>query len=295
VGLKRDGRLSLHQGAVDIGQGSNTIITQICADALGAPIARFDLISGDTDLTPDCGKTSASRQTFVTGRAAELAGRQLRGTILDRANACESARITFGEGCLTICDVDRICSVALHDLPLDEHGYVLTAEVTYDPPTSPLDPDGQGIPYAIYGFGANIVEIEVDTELGTVKALKITGAHDVGRAINPTLVEGQIVGGAAQGLGFALMEEFHPGRGENLHDYLIPSAGDMPPVESILIEDASAAGPYGAKGIGEHSMIPTAPAIFNAIHDATGVRIRRAPATPDRVRAAIVALEQSRG
>jgi CO/xanthine dehydrogenase Mo-binding subunit len=295
VGLKRDGRLSLHQGAVDIGQGSNTIITQICADALGAPIARLDLISGDTDLTPDCGKTSASRQTFVTGKAAELAGRQLRKAILEGANACDSARIAFEEGRVTVSDVDRMCSIALEDLPLDEHGYVLTSEVTYDPPTSPLNPDGQGIPYAVYGFGAHMVEIEVDSELGTVKALKITAAHDVGRAINPTLVEGQIEGGAAQGLGFALMEEFHPGRGENLHDYLIPSAGDMPPVESILIEDPSSAGPYGAKGIGEHSMIPTAPAIFNAIHDATGVRIRRAPATPDRLRAAIVALRKLQG
>jgi len=294
VGLKRDGRLSLHQGAVDIGQGSNTIITQICADALGAPIPRFDLISGDTGLTPDCGKTSASRQTFVSGKAAELAGRRLRKAILDWANAGENARIAFEEGRVTVSDVDRLCSIALDDLPLDEHGYVLTSEVTYDPPTTPLNPDGQGIPYAVYGFGAHMVEIEVDTELGTVKALKITAAHDVGRAINPTLVEGQIEGGAAQGLGFALMEEFHPGRGENLHDYLIPSAGDMPPVESILIEDASSAGPYGAKGIGEHSMVPTAPAIFNAIHDATGVRVRRAPATPDRVRAAIVALQRSR-
>src|ERR1700685_655510 len=91
----------------------------------------------------------------------------------------------------------------------------------------------------------------------------------------------------------ALMEEFHPGRGENLHDYLIPSAGDMPPVESILIEDPSSAGPYGAKGIGEHSMIPTAPAIFNAIYDATGVRVRRAPATPGRARAALIALQSS--
>jgi CO/xanthine dehydrogenase Mo-binding subunit/aerobic-type carbon monoxide dehydrogenase small subunit (CoxS/CutS family) len=291
VGLKRDSRLSLHQGAVDIGQGSNTIITQICADALGAPIARFDLISGDTDLTPDCGKTSASRQTFVTGKAAELAGRELRRAILNRFHAGESARISFSEGSLTISDFDGQRNIALDALPLDKHGYVLTGEVTYDPPTSPLNPDGQGVPYAVYGFGAHMVEIEVDTELGTVKALKITAAHDVGRAINPTLVEGQIVGGAAQGLGFALMEEFHPGRGENLHDYLIPSAGDMPPVESILIEDPSSAGPHGAKGIGEHSMIPTAPAIFNAIHDATGVRIRRAPATPDRVRAAIVALQ----
>ena len=121
------------------------------------------------------------------------------------------------------------------------------------------------------------------------RVLKITAAHDVGRAINPTLIEGQIEGGAAQGLGHALMEEFFPGKGENLHDYLIPSAGDMPPVESILIEDPSPIGPFGAKGIGEQAVIPTAPAILNAIHDAIGVRIHRIPATPDRIRAAILA------
>jgi CO/xanthine dehydrogenase Mo-binding subunit len=126
-------------------------------------------------------------------------------------------------------------------------------------------------------------------ELGTVKVLKITAAHDVGKAINPTLVEGQIEGGIAQGLGMALMEEFFPGRGENLHDYLIPSIGDVPPIETILIEDPSPLGPMGAKGIGEQALIPTAPAILNAIFDATGARIRRVPATPDRVRAAILA------
>ena len=120
-----------------------------------------------------------------------------------------------------------------------------------------------------------------------MRVLKITAAHDVGRAINPTLIEGQIEGGVAQGLGMALMEEFFPGKGENLHDYLIPSAGDIPPVESILIEDPSPIGPFGAKGIGEQAVIPTAPAILNAIHDAIGVRIHRIPATPDRVRAAI--------
>ena len=166
---------------------------------------------------------------------------------------------------------------------------MLTGEATFDPPTSPLDENGQGIPYAVFGFGAHLAEIEVDTELGTVRVLKITAAHDVGRAINPTLIEGQIEGGAAQGLGMALMEEFFPGKGENLHDYLIPSAGDMPPVESILIEDPSPIGPFGAKGIGEQAVIPTAPAILNAIHDAIGVRIRRLPATPDRIRAAILA------
>jgi CO/xanthine dehydrogenase Mo-binding subunit len=137
-----------------------------------------------------------------------------------------------------------------------------------------------------------MAEIEVDTQLGTVRVLKITAAHDVGRAINPTLIEGQIEGGVAQGLGMALMEEFFPGKGENLHDYLIPSAGDIPPVESILIEDPSPVGPFGAKGIGEQAVIPTAPAILNALHDAIGIRVRKVPATPDRIRAAILAAQK---
>jgi CO/xanthine dehydrogenase Mo-binding subunit len=140
-----------------------------------------------------------------------------------------------------------------------------------------------------------MAEIEVDTELGTVRVLRVTAAHDVGRAINPTLIEGQIEGGVAQGLGMALMEEFFPGKGENLHDYLIPSAGDIPPVESILIENPSPVGPFGAKGIGEQAVIPTAPAILNALHDAIGVRARKIPATPDRVRAAIVAAQSNKG
>jgi CO/xanthine dehydrogenase Mo-binding subunit len=134
-----------------------------------------------------------------------------------------------------------------------------------------------------------MAEIAIDVELGTVRVLKIVAAHDVGRAINPTLIEGQIEGGVAQGLGMALMEEFFPGKGENLHDYLIPTVGDVPPVESILIEDPSWIGPFGAKGIGEQAVIPTAPAILNAIHHATGVRMRRIPATPDRIREAILA------
>jgi aldehyde oxidoreductase len=141
----------------------------------------------------------------------------------------------------------------------------------------------------VYGFGAHMAEIDVDVELGTVRVLKVTAAHDVGRAINPTLIEGQIEGGVAQGLGMALMEEFFPGKGENLHDYLIPSAGDVPRVETILIEEPSSIGPFGAKGIGEQAIIPTAPAILNAIYDSIGVRIHKIPATPDRVRAAILA------
>ncbi|HTR22440.1 MAG TPA: molybdopterin cofactor-binding domain-containing protein [Terriglobales bacterium] len=294
VGLERDGRIALHQGAVDIGQGSNTIVTQICADALGAPVERFDLISGDTAITPDCGKTSASRQTFVTGKAAQMAGEQLRRAILRLANAPDTAQIQFEDAHLTICNEERKKSLPLNDLPLDRHGYVLTADATFDPPTSPLDENGQGTPYAIYGFGAHMAEVEADTDFGTIRVLKVTAAHDVGRAINPTLIEGQIEGGVAQGLGMALMEEFSPGKGENLHDYLIPSAGDIPPVESILIEDPSPVGPFGAKGIGEQAVIPTAPAILNALHDAVGIRLRKIPATPDRVRAAILA-KQSGG
>jgi len=288
VGLKPDGRIALHQGAVDIGQGSNTIVTQICADAMQVPIDRFDLVSGDTAITPDCGKTSASRQTFVTGKAAAMAGVKLRQEILKLARASEPAVFKLGKGNVTVQDLQREI-VPLNEFPLDQFGYVVTAEATFDPPTSPLDENGQGVPYAVFGFGAHMAELAVDMDLGTVQVLKITAAHDVGRAINPTLVEGQIEGGVAQGLGHALMEEFFPGKGENLHDYLIPSAGDIPPVESILIEDPSPIGPFGAKGIGEQAVIPTAPAILNAIYDATGVRIRRVPATPDRIRAAILA------
>jgi CO/xanthine dehydrogenase Mo-binding subunit len=289
VGLKPDGRITLHQGAVDIGQGSNTIVAQICADALGAPIAHFDLVSGDTAITPDCGKTSASRQTFVTGKAAHMAGSKLRGEILKLAGACGFATVEFGDGRVTVAENGKSKIVSLGTLPIDAHGYAITCEATFDPPTSPLDENGQGTPYAVFGFGAHMAEIEIDVELGTVRVLKVTAAHDVGRAINPTLVEGQIEGGVAQGLGMALMEEFFPGKGENLHDYLIPTAGDIPPVDSILIEDASSIGPFGAKGIGEQAVIPTAPAILNAIYDAIGVRIRKVPATPDRVRAAILA------
>jgi aldehyde oxidoreductase len=289
IGLKGNGRIALHQGAVDIGQGSNTVVTQICADALGAPIALFDLVSGDTAISPDCGKTSASRQTFVTGNAAFLAGKKLRAEILQLAGVCDSATIEFCEDKIGICEQGTQHSLPLQDLPVDAHGYIVTCEATFDPPTSALDENGQGKPYAVFGFGAHMAEIEVDVELGTVRVLKVTAAHDVGRAINPTLIEGQIEGGVAQGLGMALMEEFFPGKGENLHDYLIPTAGDVPPVESILIEAKSPVGPFGAKGIGEQAVIPTAPAILNALHDAVGIRLPKIPATPDRVRAAILA------
>jgi CO/xanthine dehydrogenase Mo-binding subunit len=138
------------------------------------------------------------------------------------------------------------------------------------------------------------VELDVDAALGTVRLLKITAAHDLGRVINSTLARGQIEGGIAQGIGLALMEEYLPGRTENLHDYLIPTFGDVPPVESLLIEVPDPEGPFGAKGLGEHVLIPTAPAILNAIAHATGAEFTRVPALPHRVMEALKTVGQAK-
>ena len=262
IGLRRDGSYVLFSGAQDIGQGSNTILTQIAADALETSVDTIRLVSGDTDRTPDAGKTSASRQTFVSGNATRLAAADLLSRIE-----------TAGP------DLDALAE--------DDDGCIVVGVGTYDPRTTMLDADGQGIPYETYGFGAQVAVVDVDIELGTTVVRRIIAAHDVGRAINPMLVEGQIHGGIAQGIGFALMEEYIAGRTDNLHDYLIPTIGDVPPIDCHIIEDTEPAGPYGAKGVGEPALIPTAPAILGAIRHATGVRMDVVPATPDRVLAAI--------
>ncbi len=287
AGLRADGTLVLHQGAVDIGQGANTVIAQIFAEALGVPVSALVLVGGDTEVTPDAGKTSASRQTFVSGNAAKAAGAALRAEVLRLVNAGEAAEIVPGDGKIVVRENGKVHEIALAGLEPDAEGYVLRAEETYDPPTKPLDENGQGEPYAQFGYAAQAALVEVDKALGTVRVLRMAAAHDVGRAINPLLVEGQVEGGIAQGLGMALMEEYIPGRTENLHDYLIPTIGDVPPVETLIIEEADAHGPYGAKGLGEHALVPTAPAIANAIAAATGVRLRRLPVSPARLRAAI--------
>ncbi len=295
LGLHREGRVVLFQGAVDIGQGSNTVIAQMAADALGLSLSVFRLEGGDTDRTPDAGKTSASRQTFISGMAAKRAGEALRHDLLRRTNASGDARLDVQERVLRVVDRGIDQRIMLESLPADEEGFVALVEETFDPPTSPLDGNGQGEPYAVYGYGAHLVELVVDVQLGTVDLKKITAAHDVGRAINPLLVRGQVEGGIAQGIGLALMEDYRTGRSENLHDYLIPTTGDVPEIETIIVEEPSSAGPYGAKGLGEHVLIPTAPAILNAIHDATGALIDRLPATPDRVLATMQKVERGPG
>ena len=289
VGINGEGKLTLYNGAMDIGQGTNTIMVQICADALGLPASQFEYVMGDTDLTADAGKTSASRQAFVSGKATQLAGEHLRGQIIQLAEASENATLyleqngSVGSGKLIVEDESGEHVIVLADILPQTNGDVLTGEGTFDPPTTTLDENGQGSPYATYGFGAHIAEVEVDTLLGTTKVLRLAAAHDVGKTINPTQVEGQIQGGIAQGLGMALMEEYVQCVSENLHDYLMPTVGDMPEIEIILIEDPEPLGPYGAKGIGEHALIPTAPAILAGIKHATGISIRHVPATPDRV------------
>ena len=287
VGLRRDGRVVLFQGAVDMGQGANTVMTQICADAVGVEMSAVVTLGADTDTTPDAGKSSASRQTFVSGNATYRAGTALRARLLRLAGAADDAHLELDGSRLLAHDRGETRSVDLAELEAEHDDLVVVSTATYDPPTTPLDEHGQGAPYAQFGFGAHLVEAEVDLELGTVRLRRITAAHDVGRAVNPTLIEGQIEGGVAQGIGMALMEEYVPGRSENLHDYLIPTIGDVPEVLSILVESGDPAGPYGAKGIGEHSLIPTAPAILNAIRDAVGAGVRSIPATPERVLAAM--------
>ena len=283
-GLRPDGTLVLHQGAVDIGQGSNTVITQIFAQAFGVAVDQVALVGADTDITPDAGKTSASRQTFVTGNAAKLSGESLRRQVLTLVNAAEDDQIVLGDGSIEMSGAHKI---DLSRMDVGEDGYVMRAVASYDPPTEPLDENGQGVPYAQFGYAAHLVVVEVNTKLGTINPINIVAAHDVGQAINPLLVEGQVQGGVAQGLGMALMEEFIPGRTDNLHDYLIPTIGDVPPIETVIVEEPDAHGPFGAKGLGEHALIPTAPAILNAVNNATGVRLRHVPALPHRVRAAL--------
>ena len=285
--------LFLYNGAQEIGQGTATVMPQMFADAVGLPLACVRQVMGDTDLTADAGKSSASRQTFVSGNAARAAGVALRLRLLEQlglagraegsvALALEGSVLSGRDG-RTRRELDLRARASTGSGP-----DLFTGSGSFNPPTIPLDADGQGVPYATYAFAAQIAEAEVDLELGTVKLLHIHAAHDVGRAINPTQVEGQIHGGVAQGIGMALMEEYVNGKTDNLHDYLIPTVGDVPPITVHLIEDPEPLGPWGAKGVGEPALVATAPAILSAIHAATGVRMREVPVTPSRLRAAIL-------
>jgi CO/xanthine dehydrogenase Mo-binding subunit len=286
--LDLSGNVSLFTGAADIGQGSSTVLLQIAAEELNIDPDEISLVVADTMLTTSAGATSASRQTYISGNAVLEAARKLKDVILTQAATIlktDKAQLVLENGWVhsktNVVDgvsFKRIAERAHKaGLPLNWQGY-------FDPDTTPLDPEtGHGRPYSTYAFATHVVEVEVDTLTGEVRVLKVVAAHDVGKAINPRNVHGQIYSGVVMGIGFALMEEFFPGRTESMKDYHIPCAADVPQITSIIIEDPEPTGPFGAKGVGEPALIPTAPAILNAIKDALGVRIYSLPANLERV------------
>jgi CO/xanthine dehydrogenase Mo-binding subunit len=288
VEIDPHGQVRLFTGAADIGQGSDTALLQIASEALGIPFSEVHLIRADTARTTDAGASSASRQTYISGNAILDAVRHLGEEALREACWLLGA----GEKNLFLEDgVVKSRTSASTSLPIREVARrcerILRGEGAFDPITTRLDPKtGQGIPYATYAFATHLAEVEVDTDTGKVRVCRVVASHDVGRAIHPQNIVGQISGGVTMGVGFALMEEYIPGETDSFVNYLIPTLKDAPEVIPILVEDQEPSGPFGAKGVGEPALIPTAPAILNAIADAIGERIYDLPANLERVRKA---------
>ncbi len=301
--LRADGRFELRCGAIDYGQGAVTIFTQIAAQVLGVSGAMLTVLTGDSAETPDSGSTVASRQTYVSGEAVRQAADRLRDGLLafvaerfDRPQA--SLRLTDrgvvdGDG--LVCALEQ-----LHRLGSEGKGRVLERQARFKASTTKLDLEtGAGEAYWPYAFAVHIADVEVDTRTGQVRVTDLVAAHDVGRAINPRMVEGQITGGAAQGLGFALLEEHRWEEGvpitRNMDTYRAPGPCDMPNMVPIIVEDPEPTGPFGAKGVGEPVLVAVAPAVSNAVADAIGARIYDLPLRPERVLAAIQRREQEVG
>lgn len=288
VELDHDGKVTLYTGAADIGQGSNTILSQITASEIGINIGDIKLVRGDTAYTPDAGATSASRQTYISGNAVRRAAAQLRSLIIDRASRSLqifAKELILEEG-LVKSKLSGEILTSLKEVAAGLHadGISFVGEGVFDPPTTALDPEtGQGNPYATYAFACQMADVQVNPSTGEVEILRVVAAHDVGKAVNPSNVEGQIAGGVAMGTGFALTEEFLPGQTVSMSDYLVPTIKDLPVVIPIIVENPEPTGPYGAKGVGEPALIPTASAILNALAQALGERIYRLPANPERV------------
>jgi len=263
--LTEDGKIAFHSGVCEIGQGSDTILLQILLETLKIDEKNVVLIRGDTDTSTDVGSTSASRQTYISGRA-----------VYEAASSCRSylEKSGFYRG-RTLID---IFSEARTEQNLIFDGY-------FDPPTSQLNIEtSAGTPYATYAFATHMTEIEIDEKTGVCLVKKVYAAHDVGRAVNPRLVKGQVYGGVAMGIGLALMEEFIPGKAESLDNYYMPTSMDMPDIEVLIVEDEEPTGPYGAKGVGEPALIPQAASVMNAIQDAEGVRPFQLPCHIERLK-----------
>jgi CO/xanthine dehydrogenase Mo-binding subunit len=282
------GNVSLYTGCADIGQGSTTILAQIAAESLGIKPEDIRLFVADTRCTTNAGATSASRQTYISGNAVKEAADKLADVLL--TEAVNKLRVPKSElmfqGGFVVDSGNSNNKVELSALAqrANQKGILLKWPGYFDPETIPLDPEtGQGVPYTTYAFAGQLVLLTVDTLTGEVSIEKVFAAHDVGKAIHPENVKGQICGGVAMGIGFALMEEFTPGRTISMKDYHIPTCADVPEIVPIIVESFEPTGPFGAKGVGEPALIPTAPAILNALADALGQRIYNLPANLESV------------
>jgi len=303
------GHVSLITGSTEIGQGSETVLAQIVAEVLGVKAEDVTVLNSDTDVKPWDVGVHASRTTFIAGQAAHMAAMSARAQIFETAAQMlevSSEQLVARDGRVTVAadgesksnvqnpksKIQNPKSVELGKVVRARHfregGQIVVGEGWYDPPTQLVDKATyKGNISATYGFGAQMAEVEVDTETGHVRVLRLACANDVGRAINPMAVEGQMEGGAQMGLGYALSEELQVKDGQvlnpNFHDYRLFTIADMPPIESIIVETDDPQGPFGAKGVGEMGGTPTAAAIANAIYDAVGIRMTTLPMTPERV------------
>lgn len=301
VKVKTDGTVDLIIGSCDIGQGAKTVLAQMAAEELGIGYDQVTVVNQDTDATPMCFGTFASRVTFVAGNAVVQAAREARSILFEVAAEDLEASpddLVAADGKIfvrgapdrakTIAEVAGKANFAMRKLVVGRGHYMRD-------PSSPDPQTGQTDPFATLAWAAVLAEVEVDTDTGEVEILKLVTCYDVGRAINPLLAEGQIEGGTVMGIGAALMENLYPfyptqaWQPESYHDYVIPTAADVPEIVSAIYECPSTNGPYGAKGIGEMTANVPAPAIINAIHDAIGVWITEVPVTPEKILKALEA------
>ena len=295
IELLDDGSAIVLSGCADIGQGSNTVLAQIAAEELGIKYEDVCVVSGDTEVSPDAGATSASRQTYISGNAVRLAAEEAKQELLQEAAAMlqkpvEELELKDG----MVLQAGEATGHLVKELiqRCRAQGKLTLGSGWFNPETTKLDPEtGYGIPYATYAFATQVAEVEVDTITGEVQVLKIYAAHDVGKAINPQNVIGQVQGGCAMGIGYALMEDVKVEQGiiknPRLSGYIIPTTLDVPDIDVAIVESAESSGPFGAKGVGEPALIPTAAAIANAIYDAIGVRFTSLPITAEKIVAAL--------
>ena len=297
VQVHQDGSVSVAIGGTEMGQGAQTVIAQMAAESLGLPLERIKILPTDTGMVPDSGPTVASRTTVFSGNATLDALQQIKNKLREQAAeilAISPEKVTFrdeqvlgGEKKISFEQLIQACYQRNVNLAAD--GWFVSPPCSFDEQT------GQGNAYYVYGYGTQFAEVEVDLDTGQVQVLRVTAAHDVGKAINPQGVSGQVEGGVVQGVGYALLEDFIIENGQiqtpNLATYTIPTSLDIPQVEVIIVEAVSKDGPFGAKGVGEQPIIPTAAAVANAIYHATGIRVRRLPIGPEILRRAILKKE----